>query len=56
MVPLLNVPWQKVQVPVDVCLGMMCPFLAPGATAFAHSITWAMVKKDQKSEPNDAQG
>jgi hypothetical protein len=38
MVPLLNVPWQKVQVPVDVCLGMMCPFLAPGVTALAHSV------------------
>ena len=39
MVPLLNVPWQKVQVPVDVCLGMMCPFLAPGAIALTQSVT-----------------
>jgi hypothetical protein len=37
MVPLLNVPWQKVQVPVDVCLGMTCPFLVPGATALTHA-------------------
>jgi hypothetical protein len=27
MVPLLKVPWQKLQVPDEVCLGMECPFL-----------------------------
>ena len=27
MVPLLKVPWQKLQVPDEVCLGMVCPFL-----------------------------
>src|SRR5882672_940472 len=33
MVPLLYVLWQKVQVPVDVFLGMACPSLMPDATA-----------------------
>ena len=33
MVPLLNVPWQKLQVPVDVRLAICLPFLAPGTVA-----------------------
>jgi len=31
MGPLLNVAWQQGQMPVEVCLGMMGPFLVPGA-------------------------
>src|SRR5215831_12511469 len=27
MVPVLKVPWHKLQVPDEVCLGMACPFL-----------------------------
>ncbi len=27
MVPFLKAPWQKLQVPDEVCLGMGCPFL-----------------------------